>query len=143
MSTELNKALKGGKSKKNREEGDARLRVLHLAEGVAIVSAIVLFLFIFVFGIARVSGNSMYPSYRDGQTVLYSRLIGDLNRGDVVVIKMTNGDVYIKRVIAVPGDTIDIRDGQVYRNGNLLDEPYVTGTTFLENGKLVYPFTLG
>lgn len=46
----------------------------------------------------------------------------------------------IKRVIAVAGDTVDIRDGQVYVNGELLDEPYVKGTT--PGMALDYPFVV-
>jgi signal peptidase I len=42
----------------------------------------------------------------------------------------------VKRVIGVPGDTVDIKDGKVYVNGTVLDEPYVKGETFVRD----FPF---
>ena len=47
---------------------------------------------------------------------------------------------YIKRVIGIPGDEIDIRDGYVYVNGEKLEEPYVKGKTYKKN--LEFPITV-
>ena len=53
-----------------------------------------------------------------------------------------NGDYYVKRVIAAAGDTIEIKDGNVYLNEEILDEPYIQGRTFVQEGAVRYPLTL-
>ncbi len=79
--------------------------------------------------------NSMQPNFQPGDYVLTSRqaykLFGDPERGDVIVFKSELLDDegkaknLIKRIIALPGDTIAIKDGYTYVNGEKIDEPYV------------------
>lgn len=77
-----------------------------------------------------VDGSSMEPNFSDGQFLIISRVnyvIGDPQRGDIVVFHFP-GDTeqdYIKRVIGLPGETVEIRDTQVYINGVMLEEPYI------------------
>lgn len=78
---------------------------------------------------SSLDGPSMQPNLWAGQHLLISRihyLFGDPQHEDIAVFeKPTNPDeMLIKRVIGVPGDTIELRDRLVYRNGELLDEPY-------------------
>ena len=77
-----------------------------------------------------VDGPSMQPNFATGQFVFVSRvnyLIGEPQRGDVAVFKYPGNPLedYIKRVIGTPGDTVEIRDTQVYVNGEHLDEAYI------------------
>lgn len=70
---------------------------------VLAVSGIGVFIFTRFFGFARVSGDSMNPSLKNGQLVMYSTNTNDIRLGDFVIFKndkQTNGEVYIKRVIA-------------------------------------------
>ncbi len=74
--------------------------------------------------------TSMEPSFHDGQRLLVNKAIyifGDPERGDVVIFEAPNGRQgdYIKRVIGLPGDTIEIKDEAVYIDGSKLDEPYI------------------
>ena len=77
----------------------------------------------------RAEGISMLPTYQSGSLNLVNRL-AYLNqkpsRGDIVAIKLAGPHVlYVKRIIALPGERISLAEGQVYVNGAPLIEPYV------------------
>lgn len=77
-----------------------------------------------------VDGISMQPNFATGQYVVVSRLnylFGEPELGDIVVFHYpTNpSQDYIKRIIGVPGDIVELRDQRVYVNGIMLNEPYI------------------
>lgn len=77
-----------------------------------------------------VEGPSMQPNFETGQFLIVSRInyvLGSPGYGDIIVFHYPNDpqDDYIKRVIGLPGDTVEIRATQVYVNGALLAEPYI------------------
>lgn len=73
----------------------------------------------------RMVGPSMQPTYSDGDVILMAPVsAGELRRGDVVDFAGPDGQMYVKRVIGLPGDTVEIHDGGVYINGSLLSEAY-------------------
>jgi len=77
----------------------------------------------------RIEGDSMEPNLHNGEYVLIDKisyLLHPPERGDVVVFTPPNNERdYIKRVIGLPGDTVEVKGGQVYVNGVVLDEPYL------------------
>jgi signal peptidase I len=78
----------------------------------------------------QVDGMSMEPRVRAGEIVLIDTLgyrIKPIRRGDVVAFRhdAPNPETYIKRVIGMPGDRIEVRDGRVYIDGSAIAEPYV------------------
>jgi signal peptidase I len=78
----------------------------------------------------RVEGPSMNPNLAEGQYLIINRIVYKLHppgRGDIIVFHHPrNGDRdLIKRVIGLPGETVEVRQGRVYIDGNLLEEPYV------------------
>lgn len=95
-------------------------------------SAVAVFLaFVLIFSVGMrtsVVGDSMEPVLRNGQEILMNRIIYRISmpkRGDVVVF-LPNGNqnshFYVKRVVGLPGETVQIRDGSVYIDGVLLAE---------------------
>ncbi|MFR2845863.1 MAG: signal peptidase I [Hungatella hathewayi] len=86
-------------------------------------------LFTFVIGIDRVSGESMYPYLNHGDWIVYSRL-GERVERDAVVVFEKDGENFVKRVVGLPGDTVEISmsGGRVVVNGSQVRERYVTLT---------------
>ena len=83
---------------------------------------------------ADVVGDSMIPTYYDGDTVLVNRL-ANIERGDLVVVLEDNGKYVIKRVVGMPGDKFQIIDGLVFINGDHYPEDYIyEGNTDYEAG---------
>jgi signal peptidase I len=81
----------------------------------------------------RIPSGSMLDTLRPGDRVLVNRVVyrlRDPQRGDVIVFHYPQdpGVVFIKRVIGVPGDVLDVREGRVYVNGKKTPEPYVHRT---------------
>jgi len=75
----------------------------------------------------RVEGTAMMPTFHDGDRILIDKNIKDLKRGDVIAFlyPKDTSKWYIKRVTGLPGETIEIRGGKVYINGQVLEETYV------------------
>ena len=78
----------------------------------------------------RVDGESMEPTMASGEYVMVNRLsyrFGTPQRGDIIVFHFPRDpkEEYIKRVIGLPGDEVEVRNGQVYINGQPLSEPYL------------------
>lgn len=80
----------------------------------------------------RVTGISMHPTYRDGRIILINRwayAFSPPQRGDVVAVSAgplgQDRTVYLKRIVALPGETFAILDGWFIIDGAVLEEPYV------------------
>lgn len=94
----------------------------------ALLTAIIFLIVNAATGRFRIEGSSMEPNLHDGEYVLIDKVSYMLHtpeRGDVVVLVRPGERDYIKRVIGLPGDTVEIRGGQVVVNGLMLDEPYL------------------
>ena len=72
--------------------------------------------FVLVLGVTLVHDADMEPTYREGRPVLFLRL-GGVKRGDVAVLRVDVRGTVLRRVVAVPGDTVGLRDGTVFVNG--------------------------
>lgn len=95
----------------------------------------------------QVDGNSMYPSLSDKDNLIVEKLsyrFRDPARYDIVVFpyKYMENTYYIKRLIGLPGETVQVIDGYVYINGEKLDEEY--GAEVMNNpGIASEPIELG
>ncbi|MBP2635475.1 MAG: spsB [Firmicutes bacterium] len=108
---------------------------------ISILIAIVLAFFIryFIVELYMVEGPSMRPTLVNGERLVVNKFIYRFKtpeRGEVLVFRYPRDPSrdFIKRVIAVAGDTVEIKDGRVFLNGQLLNEPYI-----LERIKGSYP----
>jgi signal peptidase I len=99
----------------------------------ALLTAVIFLLVNTITGRFRIEGSSMEPNLHDGEYVIIDRVSYALHqpeRGDVIVFVPPTGDKdYIKRVMGLPGDTVEVRNGQVIVNGQVLDEPYLNAPT--------------
>ncbi|HOP75123.1 MAG TPA: signal peptidase I [Bacillota bacterium] len=99
-------------------------------EAFAIAVITILFIMIFIVQSFLVKGSSMEPTLWDGERLLVNKFIYRIRppkTGDIIVLKYPKNPTvkYIKRVIAGPNQTIYIRDGKVYVDGEELKEPYI------------------
>ena len=95
----------------------------------------------------KVDGHSMEPALSDGDNLIVDKIsyrFRDPERYDVIVFPYQHAEntYYIKRIIGLPGETVQVKDGAVYINGELLDENY--GAEPMNNaGIAAEPITLG
>jgi signal peptidase I len=125
-----------------RKYNNRKLEWLHDTRDFIINVVIVFIIFRFVIGFSFVSGESMYPTLHNGQAVVYLRTVTNYKKGDIISIRVPSGDYYVKRVIAVAGDVVDIRGGEVYVNDELVGNIYGTGETLKQQGAVIYPYTV-
>jgi signal peptidase I len=118
--------------------------LLELGETVLPAIVIAVLINLFLAQATRVYGSSMEPNLYTDQRLVVEKVsyrLHEPRRGDVVVLRMPERgpELLIKRVIALAGETIDIRDGQVYIDGAALDEPYVLQRTSGKSVPVVVP----
>jgi signal peptidase I len=99
-------------------------RDLLIAIGLALV------IIVFLYQPVKVEGTSMAPLLSDQERIFINKFVyrfEDIHRGDVVVFwyPLDRSKSFIKRVIGLPGETVEIRHGLLYVNGQLIPEPYV------------------
>ena len=87
----------------------------------------------------KFSGMSMSPNLLDGQYWISDKTVyisSSPQRGDVVTFKDLKDPnlIYAKRIVGLPGEEIEIKEGQVYVNGQLLNEPYLAPEAITVNG---------
>lgn len=112
------------------ESVKSKRRIVTKAMNVLIVvSAISILLAVRCFPVMQITGNSMEPTLEAGDIIIASRYSNYFERGDLIAFYY-NDSLLIKRVIGLPGDEISMDiSGNVYVNGQVLDEPYVLEKT--------------
>ncbi|MGG6312579.1 signal peptidase I [Paenibacillus macerans] len=109
---------------------------------IVVAFAIMLLLNVFVFNLSMVKGQSMEPTLEEQERLFVDKLVyrfGHPSRGEVVVLKDPSVDAdrkpfLVKRVVAVPGDRVEVRDRSLYINGRPQDEPYTDAA--IEDGDM-------
>ncbi len=113
----------------------SRSRVISVLFWAFRIAVVCLFAFVAVWFFGRqvsMTGDSMKPVLNNGDVVLVNRFsytFGSPKRGDLIVFKPKgneNNHDYIKRVVALPGETVELVEGGIYIDGEKLDESYET-----------------
>jgi signal peptidase I len=122
--------------------------ILEIVQALALAVVISVVLNLFVVQVTEVRQQSMRTTLEQNDRVLVSKLdyrFSAPERGDIIVFTPPTPDPtipYVKRIIAVGGQTIDLRNGNVFVNGERVDIPQATGATQPQSPQVVYPFTV-
>ena len=98
---------------------------------VILVTVVVTYAVLYFVQISRVVGSSMENTYHNGNVILVDKVFykqGEANYNDIVVVRYPvsdDEDQIIKRVVGLPGDHLEMKNNQLYRNGELLKEDYI------------------
>jgi len=109
---------------------------------IGIIALITVALFSFVYGLHYNLEPGMNPAVKDGDLVLFYRLSKDYVASDLVLVSFQD-ETQVRRVIAVPGDTVDIKEHGLIVNGALQQEPEIFEETELFTDGPDFPMTLG
>lgn len=116
---------------------------LDIIETIVVALAIFVIIYLFLVQPHQVNGNSMWPNFLDGEYLLtdkFSYRINDPNRGDVIIFQAPAGARcpkemqcdFVKRIVALPHETVTIQEGKVSVDSTLLSERYLTEDQSLE-----------
>src|SRR3989338_8152970 len=116
--------------------------VMDILETVVFIGSLFIVIYLFILQPNLVKGASMEPSFDSGDYIFTSKVtykFRNIQRGDVVVFKSPkNPDIeYIKRIVGLPGDQILLKNADVFVNGTLLNEPYISAKTTVWEGGYV------
>lgn len=115
---------------------------LDFIETIVVSLAVFAIVYIFLFQPHQVDGRSMEPNFHNGEYILTDKISYRFNepkRGDVVVFHSPQDERqdFIKRIVGVPGDKVEVKDGYLYLNGNKLEEPYINNPGQVQNGRFM------
>lgn len=119
--------------------------LLEFIQSIVLALSVFVLIYLFVAQPNEVKGSSMYPNFLDKEYLLTEKISyqfkGDPQRGDVVIFKApaseacsAEGCEYIKRVIGIPGDRVMVENGEVYLNGELLDQSFLPNKVVTDAG---------
>lgn len=111
------------------EKTNMKKEILSYIKIIVITAIVVLGCKQFLFAPIKVQGASMYPTYEDKDIIIVSKT-SKIERFDQIVFQSpTEDELYIKRVIGMPGDTVEMKDDVLYVNGKAYKEDYVNRQT--------------
>jgi signal peptidase I len=97
--------------------------------------SVLLLIFLVAFGASgcslmpvRVEGTAMNPTLKNGDRIFVDRSVNNLKRGDIVVFwfPKNHEQSFVKRIVGLPNETVEIREGRIFINGEILEESYIS-----------------
>ena len=121
--------------------------VLEIVQALGLAVIISVVLNVFVVQVTEVRQRSMEPTLLQSDRVLVSKVdyrFGGPQRGDIIVFNppIDSTIPYVKRVIAVAGETVELRDGKVLVNSRVVDFPEAVGASAPQAPRFVYPLKI-
>ena len=93
-----------------------------------VITMIVILIRMFIISPVRVDGTSMYPTLSNNEFLLLSKYDQSYDRFDIVVLKYRN-ERLVKRIIGLPGETVEYKNNKLYINGKEIEEPFINTNT--------------
>lgn len=111
-------------------KGKTKNEVMEWIKSIALAIIVAILIKTFIFNTTYVLGSSMHPTLNEKDRLFTNKLtlyFSEPDQGDIVVLKAPDNPSkdYIKRIIGLAGDTVEIIDGKVYLNGEMLEEDYL------------------
>lgn len=117
---------------KKKTKWDRFYQVIDTMRMFAVCMLIVLLMFTFVLRGKTIVGESMYPTLKDGEQVFINvaaSYLNDIKRFDIVVVKhASDDDLWVKRVIGLPNETVEYKDNKLFINDLEVKEPFLDNT---------------
>lgn len=131
-------------SKKKFNDNTIAREIMEWIVSIIIAVALVLVIYNYVGQLVRVDGASMQPTLYTDQRVLVTKIPywndENIERGDIVITKYPGSkENFVKRIVALPGDTIRITDGILYINDTAIDEPYIKEEMYTDYQETTIP----
>lgn len=114
----------------NKEKTGDKNETIEWIKSIATAVVIAILIKTFIFNTTYVLGNSMFPTLQEKDRLFANKIslyFSAPSRGDIVVLEAPDEvkKDYIKRVIGIEGDSVEIKEGKVYLNGEMLEESYL------------------
>jgi len=116
--------------------------VYEFVEAFVISASVFVVVYLFLMQPHQVKGSSMFPTFKDSEYLLTDKITykrSEPKFGDVIVFKAPTNENFdfIKRVIALPGQTVMIKDGKVFIDGKQLKENYLSNSVITNAGQFL------
>ena len=144
MTKKENLSYENGNSARSERSKKIKKEVIEYAKVLAAAAVLAVLIMVFVARSFYIDGRSMEPNYHDGQRIMAEKIsyrFTSPKRGDVVVFSPQHepGSKFIKRVIGVVGDKVEVKERKVYINDVEISEPYILMETLWNYGPVVVP----
>ncbi|WP_172194424.1 signal peptidase I [Saccharibacillus qingshengii] len=132
MEENVNHPAQSSEEAPKNPKNKVKSETLEWVKAIAIALVLVFVIRWLLFAPYMVDGSSMQPNFHDSERVIVNKILYDIRppkKDEVIVFKVPSEDnkEFIKRVIALPGDTVKVEGDEVTVNGKIISEPYIQG----------------